>query len=208
MEANYHSPDLFRYSLNSFIRAIKEIPQILKIELQNHESFKSMFKPFIDKLKSNELFSLLGKKRDFVVHQGMLDVLSTGAVGTTEGRGIKISIDFKVAPYESTIEVYERFKELCKKDSTIRGMAGPDCDSWPMIRREWKIIEFKEKELLEVAIEAWRLSGSVISKIVVAVGAEPLDLSFSCRHDPEKVKTMEFSQEEFFLSVDGININA
>ena len=208
MEANYHDPDLFRYSLNSFIRAVKEIPQILKMELQNHESFKTIFKPLIDEMKSNELLGLLSKKRDFVVHQGMLNVLSAGSVGTTEGRGIKISMGFKVAPYESTIEAYERFKELCKKDSTIRGIAGPDCDSWPMIRREWKIEEFKEKELLEVAIEAWQLSGQVISNIVIALGAEPLDLSFSCRHDPEKVKTMEFSQEEFFLSVDGIQINA
>ena len=208
MEANYHAPDLFRYSLNSFIRAVKEIPQILKMELQNHESYKATFKPLINETKSNELLALLSKKRDFVVHQGMLNVLSTGAVGTTEGRGIKISIGFKVAPYESTIEAYERFKELCKKDSTIRGIAGPDCDSRPMIRREWKIEEFEGKELLEVAIEAWQVSGQVISNIVLALGAEPLDLSFSCRHDPEKVKTMEFSQEEFFSSVDGIEINA
>jgi hypothetical protein len=35
-----------------------------------------------------------------------------------------------------------------------------------------------------------------------------LDLSFPCRHDPERVKTMEFSQQEFFESVDGVQENA
>jgi hypothetical protein len=29
MESNYHEPDGFRYSVNSFIRAVKEVPQML-----------------------------------------------------------------------------------------------------------------------------------------------------------------------------------
>jgi hypothetical protein len=208
MEANYHTPALFRYSLNSFLRAVKEIPQILKMELQNYREYGSDFKPLIDSLHSNELFSILHKKRDFIVHQGMLEVQSKGCVGTTEGCGIKISIHFPVAPYETTQEAYERFKELCKKDRFIRGIAGPDCDSWPMIRREWKVPDFPDKELLELSVDAWRLIGEVISQIVVRLGGEELDLSFSCRHEPEKVKTVEFSQKEFFESVDGANINA
>jgi len=208
MEANYHTPDLFRYSLNSFIRAVKEIPQILKMELQNHRECQGTFKPLIDSLRFNELFSILHKKRDFIVHQGMLEVLSRGCVGTTEGRGIKISIPFAVAPYETTHEAYERFKAVCRKDKVIRGLAGPDCDSWPMIRREWKIPEFPDKELLELSIDAWRLVGKVLSQIVMELGGESLDLSFSCRHEPERVKTVEFNQQEFFKSVDGIEINA
>jgi hypothetical protein len=208
MEANYHSPDLFRYSLNSFIRAVKEIPQILKMQLQNHPRFQTALKPVIDSLNSNELLSKLHKTRDFIVHRGMLEILSTGCVGTTEGRGIKISIAFRVDPNESTQEAYERFKELCKTDRMIRSMAGPDCDSWPMIRREWKIPDFPDTELLELSIEAWRHVGEVLSKLLVELGGEQLDLSFSCRHEPESVKTMQFSQKEFFRSVHGIDINA
>jgi hypothetical protein len=208
IEANYHTPDLFRYSLNSFIRAVKEIPQILKTELQNHPNFQGTFKPQIDLLQTNELFSMLHKKRNFIVHHGMLEVLSKGCVGTTEGRGIKISIPFAVAPYETTQEAYERFKDVCRRDQLIRGLAGPDCDSWPMIQREWKIPEFPDKELLELSIDAWRLVGEVLSKIVMNLGGESLDLSFSCRHEPERVRTVEFNQQEFFKSVDSSAINA
>ena len=207
IESNYHFPDLFRYSLNSFIRAIKEIPQILKMDLQNSEEYKRAYKPIIDNLKSDELLSLLSKKRDFIVHQGMLNVLSSGVAGTTEGRGIKMAVGFKVEPYETTEEAYEKFKYLLRKNPVVRGAVGPDCDSWPMIRREWKIPEL-DNELLEVAIKAWRLCGEAISKIVVKLGGKPLDLSFPCRHDPERVKTMEFSQQEFFDSVDGGQENA
>jgi hypothetical protein len=137
----------------------------------------------------------------------MLNILSSGIAGTTEGRGIKMAVGFKVEPYETTEEAYEKFKFLLRKNPVIRGVAGPDCDSWPMIRREWKIPELST-ELLEVAISAWKLCGEVISEIIVQLGGTALELSFSCRHDPEKVKTMEFSQQEFFESVDGKQINA
>ncbi|WP_299011323.1 hypothetical protein [uncultured Shewanella sp.] len=208
MEENYHTPDLFRYSLNSFIRALKEIPQILKMELQNELSFKRQFKPIIDLLNNNELLSKLKKKRDFIVHQGMLEVESSGCIGTTEGRRIKMSVSMHVEPHETTQEAYDRFKDMCRNNPVLREMVGPDCDSWPMIRREWKTSDFTGKELLQLAIDAWSLVGEVISKIVQIMGGEPLDLSFSCRHDPEKVKIVEFSQHDFFMSVDGIDINA
>lgn len=208
MEANYHTPDLFRYSLNSFIRAAKEIPLILSMELQKLPAYRSDFKSLINSLYANALLSVLHKKRNFIVHRGMLEVLSKGSVGTTEGQRIKISFPFPVAADESTQDAYERFKEVCRKNKFIRSLAGPDCDSWPMIRREWKIPDFPDKELLELSVDAWRLVGEIISQIVVKLGGEKLDLSFSCRHEPEKVRTVEFSQKEFFKSVDEVEINA
>ncbi len=207
IEANYHSPDRFRYSFNSFIRAIKEIPQILKMELQNHRKYSAVLKPLINSLNSNELLSTLYKKRNFLVHQGMLNILSYGVAGTTEGRGIKIAVGFKVEPYETTEEAYEKFKYLLRKNKIIRYAVGPDCDSSPMIRREWKLPELSI-ELLEAAVSAWKLCGEVISEIIIQLGGSALELSFSCRHDPEKVKTMVFNQKEFFESVDGEKTDA
>ncbi len=87
MEENFHSPDAFRYSANAFIRALKEIPQILKMELQNHPQYRSSIKATIDQLYSDPLFSLLSRKRDFIVHHGVLQLHSSGFVGTTEGAG-------------------------------------------------------------------------------------------------------------------------
>lgn len=203
MEAYYHEPDLFRYSLNSYLRAVKEIPQILKMELQNHSSFKSTFKPQIDELRADALFDRLAKHRDFIVHQGMLEILSGGMVGTTEGRGFKIGVGFNVAPFESSDEAYERYKNACRSNKVFRGAFGPDCDSSPCIRREWKLPEFPDRDVLEVAVSAWGKAGEAISCILVSLGGEPIDVSFSCWHDPERVKMKVFSQKEFFESVDG-----
>lgn len=208
MEANYHAPDCFRYSLNSFIRSVKEIPQLLKMELQNEPGYKTGFKPLIESLRRNVLFEKLSKHRDFIVHRGMLEVLSTGQAGTTEGRGVKIAFGFNISPYESSDDAYERYKEACRSNKVFRGMAGPDCDSSPCIWRAWRIQEFPDMELLELAISAWRLIGEVLSQIVVLHGGDALDLSFSCRHDPESIKVKVFSQTDFFLSVDGVQIDA
>jgi hypothetical protein len=159
-------------------------------------------------LAANELFKKLSKQRDFIVHRGMLEVLSKGQVGTTEGRGAKIAFGFNIAPHESSDDAYERYKNACRSDKVFRCIAGPDCDSRPCIWREWRIQEFPDTELLELAISTWRLIGNVISKIIVLQGGEELDLTFSCRHDPEKVKMKVFSQKDFFLSVDGLQLDA
>ena len=207
MENNYHLPDPFRYSLNSFIRSVKEIPQLLQMGLQNSPDYQGTYKPFVDSIRSNPLFSKLSMRRDFIVHEGMLNVLSTGHIGCVEGKKVKISFRFPVSPLESSDDAYERFKQLCRSDSTIRSMVGPDCDSSPCVWREWKIEDFPDMELLELTITAWRLIGEVISKIVVLHGGENLDLTFSCGHDPASIKRKVFSQADFFLSVDGIPPN-
>ena len=178
------------------------------MELQNHDYFKTTFKPSIDLLHTNELLSLLHKKRDFLVHRGMLEVLSKGRVGTTEGRIVKMAMGFHVDSAESTLQAYERFKELCGNDKSIRGLLGPDCDSRPYITREWKIQEFPNIDMLDLSIEAWTFTGKILSRVILDLGDEKLDLSFSCRHEPSKVRTVEFGQREFFMSVDGIDINA
>lgn len=203
MEANYHEPDPFRYSLNSFIRVVKEVPQILKMELQNHRLYSSELKPAIDATKSNELLRKLSQQRDFIVHQGMLDLASSGQIGTTEGRGFKIGIGFNVAPFESSQAAYERYKAICRSDPVFRGAFGPDCDSRPFLRREWKVQELGDTELLELSVSALRALGEAISTIVQTLGGDSLDLSMSYLHDPERLKTRAFSQSEFFKTVDG-----
>jgi hypothetical protein len=207
MEDNYHTPDLFRYCVNSFIRSIREVPQLLSMELQNHANYKTTFKQIIYSINQDGLLSLLHKKRDFIVHRGMLELSSEGMVGTTEGRGVKIGIPFRVHPNEASTDAYERFKNICRQDKFIRGLAGPDCDSWPCIVRYWRIQEFEGLDLLDLSVSAWRKVGGGLSELVKLLGGESLDLTLSCRHDPAKVRMIEFSQEEFFKSVDGIDIN-
>jgi hypothetical protein len=205
MEAHFHEPAAFRYAFNSFIRAAKEVPAMLAANLQHLPSVRAAIATHTARLRQNALYRALRKQRDFIVHHGMLDLKSRGSVCTIEGAKIKFSFPFPVYPHETSDDAYERFKEKCRSDKFWRGV-GPDCDSAPAIWRTWKIKEFAERDLLEIAFEAWTLMGAVLSEAIIALGGEPLDLSMPCRHDPEVIKVKRFSQHEFFLSVDGIDL--
>lgn len=206
MELNYHEPEPFRYSLNSFIRAFKEVHELLAKSIQRRPDLKTAIKPAQQAFHDNDLYQVLHTKRNFIVHHGMLKLQSRGSVGTVEGRRIKISIAFHVDPQESSEDAYERFKTLCKTNEVIRGLAGPDCDSQPAVWRTWMIQEFPGRDLLDVAFEAWQLLGALLSAITEAQGGESLDLTLPCRHDPELVRIRRFSQREFFLEVDGVDL--
>lgn len=206
MEGNYHTPEPFRYALNSFIRVIKEVPDSLAKCVQNNPSMVTWQKGRLPQLRATELFSLLSQKRDFIVHHGAMKVLSQGRAGTVEGRKVKISFPFAVHPEESSDDAYTRYKQVCRTDKMIRSLIGPDCDSSPAIWRTWMIQELPGRDLLDVAFDAWKLVGEVLSEAVIEMGGEPLDLTMPCRHDTELVQVRRFSQAEFFLEVDGIDL--
>jgi len=205
MEANYHDPEPFRYSCNSFLRAVKEVPLALSNDLQRHPAVKLKIKPLQDAVSGNDLFRILGKQRDFIVHHGALNLKSHGSIGTTEGSKIKIMFPFAVHPWENSDEAYERYKTICRSDKVLRGL-GPDCDSAPALWRTWMIPQFPNSDLLDTAFEAWTLLGDLLSGTIEAFGGEKLDLSLPCRHDPAHVRIKRFSQHEFFLSVDGVDL--
>ena len=122
IEQHYHSPERVRFPFNGFIRAIKEIPQILSMELQNRNDYDTIIKPKLETLERDPLFSLLSIKRNYIVHKGMLDIHSSGTIGTTEGKGFKIGFPFPVAPWETSDDAYSRFIKACQSE-IIAGFA-------------------------------------------------------------------------------------
>ena len=207
IEANYHDPEGVRYSFNAFIRATREIYEIVVKDLNNHPDYHQLFKPILVELKQDKLISFLKEKREYLVHQGMLDVASSGFIGTQEGRRWKISMRFPVWPTESSDQAYARFVELCKTDKGVRGLLGPDCDSYPCLERVWCLPEFPDTDLLELSVKAWRIVGEALSKIIVHLGGDPFDTRLQCAHDGDLVRMRRYSQREFFREVDGIDLD-
>jgi hypothetical protein len=187
MEDHYHFADPFRYSFNAFIRSLKEIPQLIKMELQNEKDFKSWFKDKDEALKSDPLISFLSKKRDLVVHRGMLVPLSKAFIGITEGRGMKRGLSFDIHPLEDSDEAMSRYLEVAKGKGDFLQLLFPDEESLPCIMRQWRIEEFKDTELWSLSIAAWQKVGEVLSVTLEWLGGSSLDLSLSCRHSRQNV---------------------
>lgn len=195
VEEYYHVTDPFRWHLNAFLRALKEVPQLLQMELQNEPGFKDWFSTQRDSLRGDPLIRVLSRHRDFVVHRGMLIPKSTALVGITEGRGMKLSMTFPVHALEDSDNGMRRYLAVSKVHGDILGILIPDEDSLPCVQRQWRLSEF-EDEIGEVCARAWLRLGETVAAVLSWLGAHPPALSLDCRHASQEVQFKLYDRGE------------
>lgn len=135
MEQYYHNADPFRWHLNVFLKALKEVPDLLQMAMQNEEGFPGWFREQRKELNSDPLIAALSKQRDLVVHRSMLVPESSGTVGITEGRGFKAGLTAPIHPLEDSDEALLRYA-IQFKDFDFLDLVTPDEDSLPCVQRE------------------------------------------------------------------------
>ncbi len=195
LEQYYHSADPFRWHLNVFLKAIKEVPQLIKMALQNEKGFKTWYAPHSTNLVADPLLSVLSKRRDFIVHQGMLQLNSHGTIGITEGRGIKLGIGTPIGPLEDSDAAMERYLRVISKQGDFFEFLKEDEDSMPCVYREWRLPEF-EDEIVNVCAAAWLRTGETIAEVLRWLGAKPLPLSLDCRHTGQRVQFKLYKRDK------------
>src|SRR4029078_2526091 len=109
MENYYHFSSQFRWHLNAFLKALKEVPQLLQMELQNEPGFAKWFREQREQLAQDPLIAHLFDQRDMIVHRDMLVPQSRCAVGVTEFRGMKLGVGFNINPLEDSDHLYSDF---------------------------------------------------------------------------------------------------
>ncbi|RDY70385.1 hypothetical protein DXT76_13110 [Halobacillus trueperi] len=184
MERYYHEADPFRYSLNSFLRVLKEIPQLIQMEMQNEEGFKKWFANQKEILNKDELISDLSEKRNILVHRSMLYPNSEANIGVTEGRGVKLGMTFPMNPSEDSDVLLLRYINAQYNEdeqNDILGILSNEEESLPCIERSWKIPPFDE-EILDIATTAWRKVGEVVMNTQKWLGEEPIQTNLECMH--------------------------
>ncbi len=205
MEDFYHSADPFRWYLNVFLKAIKEVPQIIQMELQNEPGFTQWFKEQRSELKNDPLMAALAKHRDIIVHKGMLLPNSNAMLGITEGRGIKLGLTFPVHPLEDSAHGMERYLHHVAKHEDFLGVLMMDEDSLPCIQREWHVEGFDE-EVVDLCAKAWFKLGATIKKVLSWLGEEQVpSLSLDCRHSTQSVRFKLFDREALIKRLEEIN---
>jgi hypothetical protein len=193
VEQYYHAADPFRWHLNAFLRALKEVPQLLQMELQAHPGFKAWFAPKRRALADDPLIGVLSQHRDFVVHRGMLVPNSTAMVGVTEGRGMKFGMTFPIHALEDSDHGMRRYLAVSKARSDFLGILIPDEDSLPCVERQWRLPEFDD-EIVEVCARAWLRLGETVGELLIWLGANPPPLSLDCRHASQEVHFKLYSR--------------
>lgn len=199
MENHYHHADQFRWHLNVFLKAIKEVPHVLQMAMQNEYGFPAWFREQRDQLNADPLIAALSKQRDLVVHRSMLVPRSSGTVGITEGRGFKAGLTAPINPLEDSEDALLRYA-IHFKDIDFLGLITPDEDSIPCVERTWQLPEFDD-ELVDLCSRAWLRTGIMINAVLSWQNADPLPLSLDCRHDSKKVRLKLFSRDALIKRV-------
>ena len=69
LERHYHDADSLRYSMNAFIRALREIPDMVNMSTQNNKEFVTWHKSIRKALETEEpLIVQVIKHRRYIVH--------------------------------------------------------------------------------------------------------------------------------------------
>lgn len=182
MEKNYHQADKFRWSLNSFLRAVKEVIQIVTMEVQHDKAVSAWLKQEKKRMASEPLIDFLFKQRDIVVHKAMLKPASKGSVGYTRGRGLKIGLGMPIDPLEdSEIAILKYIHHVAKTDLDFLGILYTEEDGggeYTCVQREWRLQQFPDKELTQLAAEAWERVAQLALGTAEKLGAEVITPTF------------------------------
>lgn len=180
MELNYHFANRFRWSLNSFLVALKEVRPILNRELQNKKGFKAWKEPVYERLRENQLLSYLIKTRDVAVHQDRIRLRSSGAIGLYQG-GLRFAVGMPIDPDDDSDTAI--ISVLSRGDPF--GLMTPDEDTMPCVRRFWRLPEYDE-EVVQLCSMAWLAVGGLMSDAIRWLCAEEVEFDLTCRmHDDQ-----------------------
>lgn len=211
MEYSYHEADQFRWALNSFLRCIKEVIQIATMELQQEAEIASWLKNQRKELQNDQLIQYLFKQRDLVVHQSMLKPKSNGTVGFTKGRGIKLGIGLPIDPLQDSEVAILRYIDHAARETDFLGILYTDdgYGEYTCVERIWKMDQFPDSELTELASEAWHKVAALVYGAAEKLGAKIKEPSFELSHpnhvrikifEPDFVKKELESAKEFYAS--------
>ena len=201
LEQFYHYASRFRWNLNAFLRALKEIPGLLQMEMQNESGFKEWFCPHKRSLLNDPLIHFLSEQRDVAVHQKMIVPDSKCWVGLTELRGMKFGLGMEMDAREDSDRAMHQYLYQNLAHGDDFGILMPDDDSIPCVYREWRLSEFDD-EVIDLAEKAWLLTAKTIAEVLKWKGFTPPPLSLSCRHGIQDIKFKLFDREQLRQKLD------
>ncbi|WP_277539846.1 hypothetical protein [Polynucleobacter sphagniphilus] len=178
MEEHYHQADKFRWSLNSFIRALKEVEQLLVMELQQHKEVALWYKSEKEKLSQTPFISKLFKHRDYIVHRSMLKPESKGTVGYTRGRGLKLGLTIPIDPLSDSQDAIIGYIRHAAETEDFLGILYTEEDGsgeYTCVQREWMLADFPGQELTQLTAQAWQAVAKLALETATKLGAHVIE---------------------------------
>ncbi|PHG79761.1 hypothetical protein [Bacillus wiedmannii] len=184
---HYHNADGFRFNMNAFIQALRNITFALQSEKRKIPNFDSWYEEKQKWMKESLLLRNFVEGRNIVVKRGNLAIRSEAHVGLFRYRKHKLGMIVPVNPFLSSEELLQNAEKyfvgfLIDKEHTA---IGEQCG----LSRKWVVEDIGEGEVLQLCFEAWRIIGQLL------IEAHNLfDLEFhvpvDCEENPENYQVL------------------
>ncbi|MPY21411.1 hypothetical protein [Shewanella sp. YLB-07] len=175
MQDNYHTANKFRWALTGFLRSIKEIPQIISMEVQQHAELKDWYKEVRKDIQNDPIVKYLSKQRDVVVHKKTLETASSATVGFVRGKQLKLGISVPINPRYDSVEGILMYIDAAARDTDFLGILYTEDDGSgerSAVIREWKLPGYEDVEVTTLCKHAWELMGKTNVALARMLGAD------------------------------------
>lgn len=177
-----HNPEPFRWNLNAFVQALRNVTFVLQKALAERPGFENWYAQQREEMKKEPLLQAFVEGRNIVVKERSLHINSKAALGCFRGTAPKLAFVIDVParfPSWYILEELAPRTELIDPDhSAIGEQYG--------VQREWFAPELGTENVVVLCDRAWVLISAVLQaahKFVNRTCAVPE----GHRHRPEKV---------------------
>lgn len=170
MYDNYHEPFAFRYELNAFIQALRNITFMLQSEKSRPPSFEDWYTTQQQKMRSDAHLRRFVGARNLIVKQSMLATASKAHVGLFRGRRFKLGMDTELDPFLDSRTLLEKTTKfmigfmLDEAHSAIGEQVG--------IRRTWIVEDIGPNEVTRHCVDALSKMGELLEEAHTLWGSE------------------------------------
>ena len=160
MMVEYHEPMAFRFNLNAFLQALRNVTFVLQKDLSHRDGFREWYRERQGTMKEDPLLPKFAAGRNIVVKQRSLEINSKAEIGLFRGRTLKLAFSMDVPVHQSS-------KHIVENIAPITGLIEPEhfaIDEQYGVRREWNAPELGDGNVITLCDLAWVKIGQVLSE--------------------------------------------
>lgn len=184
---NYHSADGFRFNMNAFIQALRNITFSIQSEKRNIPNFDKWYEEKQQWMRDAPLLRKFVEGRNVVVKRGNLKIKSEAYIGLFRYREHKLGMLVPVNPFEDSKYLLRIAEEhyvgflIDEEHSAI----GEQCG----ILRKWVVEDIGDNEVLQLCFEAWRMIGVLLEEAHEKLGLD-FNIPQDCEESPENYQVL------------------
>lgn len=160
MMTEYHEPVPFRYNLNAFLQALRNVTFVLQKELSGRPRFREWYHERQVTMMQDPLLRKFVEGRNIVVKQRSLEINSSAMIGFFRWRTLKLAFDMDVPAHLSSKHLVQHVAPLTDFIDEEHSALGEQYG----VRREWKAPELGEGNVVTLCDLAWVKIGTVLSE--------------------------------------------